>query len=264
MPNSIKTAFITGATSGIGEAAAEKFYKQGWNIIITGRRSERLERIKNKLLSDSKPEEQNIEKNQTITTLTFDVRNLNEVETAIGGLSNEQKIDLLINNAGLARGYDNFDQALLSDWEEMIDSNVKGLIYVSRAILPRMIEQGFGHIINIGSTAAKEVYPRGNIYCATKHAVDALTKAMRIDLIDKNIKIGSIHPGYVETEFSIVRFHGDEQRAKSVYNGFRPLTGNDVAEVIFFMANAPWHMNIADLVLLPSAQASAGVTHKSN
>jgi NADP-dependent 3-hydroxy acid dehydrogenase YdfG len=254
MATSSKTVLITGATSGIGKACAYIFAQNGWRLILTGRRNDRLIEIKQNLETVYKAE---------VLCLCFDVRNQEIVNQYLNNLETEwQTIDLLINNAGLARGFDSFDEANFSDWEEMIDTNVKGLLYVSRAIIPYMQKAGKGHIINIGSTAAKEVYPKGNVYCATKHAVDALTIAMRQDLIAQNIKVSAIHPGFVETEFSLVRFHGDEARATKVYEGFTPLTGKDVAEVIYYMASAPANVNIADLVLLPLAQASVGVLNR--
>lgn len=254
MSASTKTVLITGATSGIGKACAYLFAQNGWRLILTGRRNDRLNEIKENLEMVYQAE---------VLCLCFDVRNQEIVNEYLNHLESEwQEIDLLINNAGLARGFDPFDEALFSDWEEMIDTNVKGVLYVSRAIIPYMQKAGKGHIINVGSTAAKEVYPKGNVYCATKHAVDALTVAMRQDLISQNIKVSAIHPGFVDTEFSLVRFHGDEARADKVYDGFTPLTGKDVAEVIYFMASAPANVNVADVVLLPLAQASVGVVNR--
>ena len=254
-PKTVKTVLITGATSGIGKATAYHFAQHGYRLMLTGRRDERLDAIKENLETAYQAE---------VLTLCFDVRNQELVNQILGELPDEwQTIDVLVNNAGLARGFDLFEDALFSDWEEMIDTNVKGLLYISRAVLPYMLKAGKGHIINVGSTAAKEVYPKGHVYCASKHAVDALTIGMRQDLVTKNIKVSAVHPGFVETEFSLVRFHGDEEKAKNVYNGFEPLTGKDVAEVIYFMASAPDHVNVADVVLLPKAQASAGVVYRA-
>lgn len=250
-----KIAFITGATSGFGEACAKLFASKGWNLILTGRRNERLEQLK---------EELNSIHNVEIQISCFDVRNENDVNQAIDALSDELKsrIYLLINNAGLAVGRGPIQDGLTDDWNRMIDTNIKGLLYVSRALIPLLIQNGAGHIVNISSIAGKEVYPGGNVYCASKHAVDALSKAMRIDLIDKNIKVTNIAPGAAETEFSLVRFKGNEEVAKEVYNGFDPLSANDIAETIYFVATRPAHVNINDLTIMPSAQASSTVFHK--
>lgn len=241
--------FITGATSGIGKSTAEIFAKNGHDLIITGRRQERLDDIKNKLELNYKVK---------ITALCFDVRNLDEVETAIGKLPEElKKIDILVNNAGLAAGLSSIQEGSISHWERMIDTNIKGLLYCTRIISNLMIKNGRGHIINIGSIAGKEVYANGNVYCATKHAVDALNKGMRIDLLPHNIKVSAVNPGMVETEFSIVRFDGDEERAKKVYMGLQPLSPDDIAETIYWISNRPTHVNINDIVIMPSAQATA-------
>ena len=250
-----KFALITGATSGFGEACAKLFASKGWNLILTGRRKERLEQLK---------EELNSTYNVEIQLSCFDVRNETDVNQAIGMLSDEVKnqIYLLINNAGLAVGRGPIQDGLTDDWNRMIDTNVKGLLYVSRAVIPLLIQNGAGHIVNISSIAGKEVYPGGNVYCASKHAVDALSKAMRIDLIDKNIKVTNIAPGAAETEFSLVRFKGNEEVAKEVYNGFNPLVATDIAETIYFVATRPAHVNINDLTIMPSAQASSTVFHK--
>lgn len=245
-------AFITGATSGIGKSTAELFSKNGYDLIITGRRSERLNALK-----------ENLEKQHKIkvTALCFDVRNQLEVENAINTLSTENKrIDVLVNNAGLAAGLSSLQEGNLSHWERMIDTNVKGLLYVTKAVSNLMIENKSGHIINIGSIAGKEVYANGNVYCATKHAVDALNKGMRIDLLPHNIKVTAVNPGMVETEFSIVRFDGDTERAKKVYQGLQPLRPEDIAETVFWAANRPAHVNINDIVIMPSAQATATVS----
>jgi short-subunit dehydrogenase len=240
---------ITGATSGIGKSTAQLFAKNGHDLIITGRREDRLKEIKTQLESDFKIK---------ITTLCFDIRKLSEVETAISTLSSEnKKIDVLVNNAGLAAGLGPIQSGNIDHWERMIDTNVKGLLYISRAISNLMIENKKGHIINIGSIAGKEVYANGNVYCATKHAVDALNKAMRIDLLPHNIKVTAINPGMVETEFSIVRFDGDSDKAKKVYEGLQPLTPDDIAETIYWVANRPPHVNINDIIITPTVQATA-------
>ncbi len=242
-------AFITGATAGIGQATAELFAKNGYNIIITGRRKERLDEFSKHLKSTYKID---------VLSLNFDVRHLKEVEAAIVSIPDKwKKIDVLINNAGLAVGLNSIQEGVIDDWERMIDTNIKGLLYVTRTIAPIMITNGFGHIINLGSVAGKEVYANGNVYCATKHAVDALSKAMRIDMLPHNIKVTAIHPGMVETEFSIVRFKGDEERAKNAYKGMQPLTPEDIAETIYWCASRPAHVNINDLIIMPTAQATA-------
>ncbi len=240
---------ITGATSGIGKSCAEIFAKNGHDLIITGRRQERLTDLK-----------QNLEKQYKIKVqdLCFDIREFNQVEKAINSISPDfQKIDLLINNAGLAAGLSSIQEGSLSHWERMIDTNIKGLLYMTKIVCNLMIQNKKGHIINIGSVAGKEVYANGNVYCATKHAVDALNKGMRIDLLPHGIKVTAINPGMVETEFSIVRFDGDEDRAKKVYMGLQPLTPDDIAETAYWVANRPAHVNINDIIIMPSAQASA-------
>ncbi len=250
-----KIALITGATSGIGEATAKSFAEQKWDVIITGRRKEKLESLK-----------KNIEKKYSIKciTLCFDVQNNNEVITQMNLLpKNWQSIDVLVNNAGLALGRDTFDQAKLEDWETMIDTNIKGLLYMSKAIIPLFKKNKKGHIINIGSTAGKEVYEKGNVYCATKHAVDAISKAQRIDLLQYGIKVTCIHPGAVETEFSLVRFKGDKKIASSIYDGFTPLTGKDIANIIMYTANMPKHICINDLVVTCTQQANATLISKN-
>jgi 3-hydroxy acid dehydrogenase/malonic semialdehyde reductase len=240
---------ITGATSGIGKSTAQLFAKNGHDLIITGRREDRLKEIKTQLESDYKIK---------VTTLCFDIRKLSEVENAISTLSSEnKKIDVLVNNAGLAAGLGPIQSGNIDHWERMIDTNVKGLLYISRAISNLMIENKKGHIINIGSIAGKEVYANGNVYCATKHAVDALNKGMRIDLLPHNIKVTAINPGMVETEFSIVRFDGDSDKAKKVYEGLQPLTPEDIAETIYWVANRPAHVNINDIIITPTVQATA-------
>jgi 3-hydroxy acid dehydrogenase/malonic semialdehyde reductase len=247
-----KTALITGATSGIGKATAQLFAKSGMNLIICGRRSDRLEQLKHEL-----------EANVKVHTLSFDVRDQQAVNDAVNALPQGFKhIDILVNNAGNAHGLDPIQNGSVADWDAMIDINVKGLLYVSKAVIPGMVERGAGHIVNIGSVAGKEVYPNGNVYCASKHAVDALTQGMRMDLLKHGIKVSGIHPGLVETEFSLVRFKGDEDRAKSVYQGFTPLYAEDIADVILFTVTRPAHVNVADMLIFPAAQASATVLNK--
>lgn len=240
---------ITGATAGFGKATAELFARNGWNLIITGRREERLQ-----ALATSLKEQYKID----VLPLCFDVRDQNAVEKAINSLpENWKAIDVLVNNAGLAVGMNPIQQGLTDDWERMIDTNVKGLLYMTRTVAPLLIAQNKGHIVNIGSIAGKEVYPNGNVYCASKHAVDALNRGMRIDLLPHNIRVTAVNPGLAETEFSMVRFKGDEERAKTVYKGLQPLTGEDIAETIWWVVNRPAHVNILDVVLTPTAQANA-------
>lgn len=246
------TAFITGATSGIGKATAELFAKNNINLILCGRRKERLEELQNELSELT-----------NVTTLQFDVRNKEDVFKAVESLPSEfQKIDILINNAGNAHGLSTIQDGSVDDWDAMLDINVKGLLYVSKAILPQMVERNSGFVVNIGSIAGKEVYPNGNVYCASKHAVNALNKAMRIDLNKHNIRVSGIHPGAVETEFSEVRFKGDVDKAKNVYKGFDALQAKDIAEIIHFVITRPVHVNIEDLVVYPTAQASATILNK--
>ena len=247
-----KTAFITGATSGIGKATAEIFAKQNIQLILCGRRKDRLISLKTEL-----------EKFTKVAILNFDVSNKEEVFKVVQSLPKEfQKIDILINNAGNAHGLSTIQDGSIDDWDAMIDINVKGLLYVSKAILPQMVERNEGFIVNIGSIAGKEVYPNGNVYCASKHAVNALNKAMRLDLNKHNIRVSAIHPGAVETEFSEVRFKGDKEKAKNVYKGFDALQANDIAEIIYFVITRPSHVNIEDLIVYPTAQASATVLNK--
>lgn len=249
----MKTLLITGATSGIGKATAEKLAGEGYRLVLCGRRGERLEELAGQL-----------SKKSPVHTLNFDVRNREAVTRAIASLPEEfAAIDVLVNNAGNAHGMDPIYEGSLDDWDAMIDINVKGLLYVTRAILPQMVERKEGHIINIGSTAGKEVYPRGNVYCASKHAVDALNHAMRIDLNAHGIRVGSVNPGLVETEFSEVRFKGDKDRAKTVYEGYKPLTAADIADIVHFVLTRPYRVNIADLVVMPTAQASSTIVKKS-
>ncbi len=246
-----KTALITGATSGIGEATAYEFAKHGIKLILCGRRLERLKTIQNAL-----------EKLTDVHILNFDVRSKKDAFQAINSLpANFETIDILINNAGNAHGLDPIDEGSIDDWDAMMDINVKGLLYVSKAIIPKMTERKSGHIINIGSSAGKEVYPKGNVYCASKHAVLAITEGMRIDLNPYGIKVGAINPGLVETEFSQVRFKGDPI-ADSVYKGFKALQAKDVAEVIYFAVSRPPHVNIADVLMFCTAQASSTIVKK--
>ncbi|MEF9986993.1 MAG: SDR family NAD(P)-dependent oxidoreductase [Bacteroidales bacterium] len=249
-----KIALITGATSGIGEAVAQLLAKDGYNLIITGRREARLSELAKKL-----------EGRFGIKTLplSFDVRSLQEVEKYLGGLNLEWRtIDVLVNNAGLAVGLGTIDSGIVDDWERMIDTNVKGLLYVTRIVSKYMIAREQGHIVNLCSIAGKEVYLNGNVYCASKHAVDALTKGMRIDLLPHNIRVSQICPGAVETEFSEVRFKGDAQKAANVYKGFIPLRAIDVADAIMYMIKCPAHVNINDMVIMPAAQANSTTFNK--
>lgn len=247
-----KTAFITGATSGIGMATAKLFAKNGMKLILCGRREERLKKLSEELSEFT-----------LIHTLSFDVRNKEKIETAIKSLPrNFSEIDILINNAGNAHGLDTIDDGNTDDWDAMLDINVKGLLYVTKAILPKMIERESGHIINIGSTAGKEVYPKGNVYCASKFAVDAISQGMRIDLNGKGIKVGAINPGLVETEFSEVRFKGDSDRAEKVYQGYTPLRAEDIADIIWFAVTRPPHVNIADLTVMCLDQASTTIVNR--
>ncbi|MGZ3904775.1 MAG: SDR family NAD(P)-dependent oxidoreductase [Bacteroidia bacterium] len=242
-------ALITGATSGIGKASADIFAKHGYDLIITGRRKDRLDTIADDLLKKYKTK---------VHSLCFDVRKLSEVKKNIEGLPAEfKKIDVLVNNAGLASGLSTIQDGDIDDWEKMIDTNVKGLLYITKEVANLMIPNKSGHIINVGSIAGKEVYANGNVYCASKHAVDALNKGMRIDLLPHGIKVSAVNPGMVETEFSIVRFHGDEDRAKKVYLGLEPLKPEDIAETIYWMASRPAHVNINDVIIMPTAQANS-------
>jgi NADP-dependent 3-hydroxy acid dehydrogenase YdfG len=251
-----KVALITGATSGFGEAIAYIFAEHNWDVVITGRRADRLNKLADKL-----SEEFDINAHP----LVFDVRDREKTEIALSTIPHQlKKIDLLINNAGLASGFSNIQDGDIDDWEAMIDTNVKGLLYVSRNIIPGMIERGSGHIINIGSTAAKVVYPKGNVYCATKYAVDALSKSMRIDLLPHRIKVTAIHPGAAETEFAKVRFHGDESKAKAVYDGFEPMIARDIAEVTYFTATRPHNLVLNEIVMSPLSQANSSYIHRTS
>jgi 3-hydroxy acid dehydrogenase / malonic semialdehyde reductase len=244
-----KNVLITGATSGFGQAAAKTFAANGHNLIITGRRKDRLDLLSNELQNDFGIE---------VQSLCFDVRIRKDVDSAIGELlKNKTRIDVLINNAGLASGLSHIQDGDIDDWEKMIDTNIKGLLYVSRAVIPIMVAQKSGHIINIGSTAGKEVYENGNIYCATKHAVDAITKGMRIDLLGTGIKVTQIAPGAAETEFSEVRFHGDKEKAKDAYKGYKPMEAKDIADLIYFATTLPPHLCINDMVATSLAQANS-------
>lgn len=250
-----KIALITGATAGIGKAIAVKYAHNGINVIISGRRKERLSQLKSKLERETESK---------VLILEMDVTDRKDVEEAIRYIPDDwKKIDILVNNAGLAVGLDKLHEGEIEDWERMIDTNVKGLLYVSRTVVPLMIDNGSGHVINIGSMAGKEVYPGGNVYCATKYAVDALTKGLRIDLLGENIKVTQLAPGLVETEFSKVRFKGDEDRAEKVYEGYRPLEGQDIADIAFYLTTLPPHVCINDLVVSTIDQANSYLVNKS-
>ncbi len=253
---SSKTVLITGATSGIGRSAAYLFAENGANVIITGRRADRLDKISAEL-----NERYGVE----ILTLPLDVRSYDDVEKAINELPDKWKnIDILINNAGLSRGLNKIQDGVLDDWEEMIDTNVKGLLYVSKCVIPLMLKRKSGHVVNIGSIAGHEVYLSGNVYCATKHAVDAITKGMRMDLNGTGIKVTTIDPGLTETEFSNVRFRGDDEKAKAVYRGMTPLTPEEIADAILFTVTCSDNMVVAEMVLLPKDQASSTMVHRKN
>ncbi|TCI84608.1 SDR family NAD(P)-dependent oxidoreductase [Tenacibaculum sp. M341] len=246
------TAFITGATSGIGKATAILFAQNNIRLVICGRRTEKLQALKEELSELTE-----------VHTLQFDVRYKEEVTKAIESLPSEfNQIDILINNAGNAHGLHSIQEGNIDDWDAMIDGNVKGLLYVTKMIIPSMIERNNGFIVNIGSIAGKEVYPNGNVYCASKFAVNALNKAMRLDLNQHNIRVSAIHPGLVETEFSDVRFKGDSERAKTVYQGYKALQAEDIADIIHFVVTRPYHVNIEDLIVYPTAQASASILKK--
>ncbi len=249
-----RIVFITGATSGIGEACARKFAARGSRLILLGRRRKRLKQLATQLQDKY---------NALIHLVPLDVRDRESVEQTIEALPVEwDAIDILINNAGLARGLAKLHEGRIDDWEEMVDTNVKGLLYVTRAVVPGMVERGHGHIINIGSIAGHEVYPQGNVYCATKHAVDAITKGLRMDLVDTPIRVSTIDPGLVNTEFSVVRFHGDKERARNVYQDMTPLSGDDIAETAVFIASRPAHVSINQVVITPTCQASATIVHR--
>jgi 3-hydroxy acid dehydrogenase/malonic semialdehyde reductase len=249
-----KIALITGATAGIGEACAHIFAREGYDLILTGRRQDRLDQLAQRL---------NTNYNIRIAVAAFDIRVKEQVMHHLDTLPDEmKKVDVLINNAGLSQGLEPLQKGSYDDWDTMIDTNIKGLLYVSKIVSNWMIDNGYGHIINLGSIAGKDVYANGNVYCATKAAVDALNKGMRIDLLPHGIKVTAVHPGAVETEFSEVRFKGDKDRAKKVYEGFTPLSAADVAETIWYVASRPAHVNINDLVLMPTAQATGTLIHR--
>ena len=252
----MKKILITGATSGIGKAIALRLAKEKYDLILTGRRNERLEELKKEI-------ERDYEVN--VWTLCFDVRIYEQVEKALNSLPDEWKpIDILINNAGLAAGFSPVHTALLSDWEQMIDTNIKGLLYVTRVVSPAMVARKSGHIINLGSIAGKTVYPNGAVYCATKHAVQALSEGMRMDFLPYGIRVTEICPGAVETEFSLIRFKGDQQRADQVYKGFTPLIAEDIAEAVYFAVSQPPHVNIQHILIMPTAQADATMIHRAD
>jgi len=249
-----KIALITGATSGIGEATAHLLSKNGFDLIITGRRKDRLEKLEGILA-----------KNSEVMSLCFDVRNKEETFAAIESLQGKWKnIDVLVNNAGLAVGLGPVHEGVVDDWERMIDTNIKGVLYMLKAVSPLMIQNNSGHIINISSIAAKEVYQNGNVYCGTKHALDSITGSIRMELLPYHIRVTSINPGMVETEFSLVRFKGDEDRAETVYKNVEPLNASDVADVILYCVNCPPHMNLHEVLVMPSAQASVRMTRKKD
>jgi 3-hydroxy acid dehydrogenase / malonic semialdehyde reductase len=251
-----RTVLITGASSGIGEACAYAFAEAGARLILTARRSPRLATLKTQL-------EQQF--NAVVFLLTFDVRDLSSVNAALDSLPAEwQAVDILINNAGLSRGLDKLYEGHIQDWEEMIDTNIKGLLYMTRAIAPGMVARGRGHVINLGSIAGHETYPRGNVYCATKAAVRAISEGLKQDLLGTPVRVSSVDPGLVETEFSQVRFHGNTDRAKTVYSGMMPLTAQDVAEVILFCATRPPHVNVSEVLVLPTDQAGATLVHRGS
>lgn len=247
-----KVAFVTGATSGIGRATAFELAKKGYRIIATGRRADRLEELKQELTE------------APVYTLVFDVRDKEATQQAVNSLPADwRQVEVLINNAGNAHGLSSVQNGSLEDWDAMIDINVKGLLYVSHAVLPLMLQHKKGHIVNIGSIAGKEVYPNGNVYCASKHAVDAISQGMRIDLVQEGIRVSEVNPGLVETEFSEVRFKGDKERAAAVYKDFQALQAQDIAEIISFIVTRPAHVNLAEVLVLPTAQAAATILHKN-
>ncbi len=251
-----KIAIITGATAGIGRATALLLAKNKYDVILTGRRKDRLNELEKEIRKVTDAD---------VLILHFDVRDLSAVKRAIDSLQDKwRNVDVLVNNAGLAVGMNHIDDGVVDDWERMIDTNIKGLLYITREVSPLMASRKSGHIINIGSVAGKEVYENGNVYCATKHAVDALSKSMRIDLLKHNIRVSNIAPGMVDTEFSTVRFKGDAERAGKVYHGFTPLYAEDIAETILFVLTRPPHVNINDLLIMPAAQATATMVKREN
>jgi 3-hydroxy acid dehydrogenase/malonic semialdehyde reductase len=248
-------ALITGATSGFGKATAIRFAEHGYNVIITGRRQDRLNELEDYI-------KENFEVD--VLTLCFDVRNREETINELNAIPHDWKdVTVLVNNAGLAAGLSTIQDGDIDDWETMIDTNLKGLLYVTRTVSPWMIKNNNGHIINIGSIAGKEVYPKGNVYCATKFAVDALSQAMRIDMLPHGIRVTAIHPGAAETEFSLVRYHGDAEKAKSVYAGYEPLIADDIADIAYFAASRPAHVVLNEIVVTPTAQAAPPYWHKN-
>lgn len=248
-------ALITGATSGFGKATAIRFAEHGYNVIITGRRQDRLVELESYI-------KENFEVD--VLTLCFDVRNREETINELNAIPHDWKeVTVLVNNAGLAAGLSTIQDGNIDDWETMIDTNLKGLLYVTRTVSPWMIKNNKGHIINIGSIAGKDVYPKGNVYCATKFAVDALSQAMRIDMLPHGIRVTAIHPGAAETEFSLVRYHGDAEKAKSVYAGYEPLIADDIADIAYFAASRPAHVVLNEIVVTPSAQAAPAYWHKN-
>ncbi|MCX6561937.1 MAG: SDR family oxidoreductase [Candidatus Aminicenantes bacterium] len=249
-----RIVFITGASSGIGRSSAKAFARAGARILLCARRTDRLEELAAELKAEC---------GVPVHAFALDVRDQPAVEAAIVGLPPEwAAVDVLVNNAGLSRGLDKLHEGLLSDWEEMIDTNVKGLLYVSRAVLPGMVARGRGHVINIGSIAGHDIYPGGSVYCATKFAVNAISRGLRMDLVATPVRVSTVDPGMVETEFSQVRFHGDEERAAKVYQGISPLTPDDVAEAVLFCATRPPHVSIAEMIVMPTAQASTMLAHR--
>jgi len=251
-----KIVFITGASSGIGLACAELFAKKGAKLILAARRIEKINRLKKVLERKYKTE---------CLCVKLDVRINSQVEKTVSSFpDNWKKIDVLINNAGLSRGLDKLHEGKIQDWDEMLDTNVKGLLYVSRAVIPAMVKRNSGHVINIGSVAGHEVYPKGNVYCASKHAVDAITNGMRLDLTDTKIRVTTIDPGLVETDFSIVRFRGNKERAKKVYEGIKPLTPEDVADAVYYAASRKENVVVAEMILLPKHQGSSMVVHRKS
>ncbi|MCK5126079.1 MAG: SDR family oxidoreductase [candidate division Zixibacteria bacterium] len=249
-----KIVFITGASSGIGEACAKVMAREGAKLILCARRIDKINALSKELKKEF---------GTASFCFALDVRNQPDVAKAVESLPAEWRaIDILINNAGLSRGLAKLHEADLNDWEEMIDTNVKGLLYVSRAILPGMVKRKSGHVVNIGSVAGHQLYPGGNVYCATKHAVDAITQGMQIDLVDTPIRVSTVDPGMVDTEFSTVRFHGDEEKAKTVYTGLTPLAGEDIAETVLFCVTRPPHVNIHQVHIMPKAQAAATISHR--
>lgn len=249
-----KIILVSGATSGIGASCAKKFAAAGCRVILCGRRSERLSELKKNLVSQY---------GENFLTLSFDIRNREEVFNAIQSLPDDWKaVDVLVNNAGLALGLHPLQDGNIGHWEQMIDTNIKGLLYLTKAVVGQMIDRKSGHVINIGSIAGRQAYANGNVYCATKAAVDSLSQSMRIDFLPYNIKVSQVAPGAVETEFSLVRFEGDQERAVNVYKGYQPLSPDDVADAIFYLASLPPHVNVNDMLLMPTAQACAGIIHK--